>query len=81
MPKNRRRALVTFHETAERQLAALADDDLARLDPVLDAIADAPDIGRPLRDSPLREYQQNSVRVIYYATTLGTIIVVAYVEV
>ncbi|MEU7149169.1 hypothetical protein AB0B15_14205 [Streptomyces sp. NPDC045456] len=81
MPEKRRRALVTFHETAERQLAALTDDDLARLDPALDAIAAAPGIGRPLADSPLREYEQDSVRVIYYATTLGTIIVVAYVEV
>ncbi len=76
-----RRALVTFHETAERQLAALTDHDLARLDPVLDTIAAAPDIGRPLADSPLREHQQGGVRVICYATTLGTIIVVAYVEV
>ncbi|MFH8410718.1 hypothetical protein ACH4FX_38995 [Streptomyces sp. NPDC018019] len=76
-----RRALVTFHETAERQLAALAADDLARLDVVLDAIAADPEVGRPLADSPLREYEQDSVRVIYYATTLGTIIVVAYVEV
>lgn len=81
MPKNRRRALVTFHETAERQLAALTDDDLARLDTAVDAIAADPAIGRPLADSPLREHQQDSVRVIYYATTLGTIIVVAYVEV
>ncbi|MEU2789060.1 hypothetical protein [Streptomyces sp. NPDC007100] len=79
MPK--RRALVTFHETAERQLAALTDDDLARLDPVLDTIAADPEAGRPLADSPLREREQDGVRVIYYATTLGTIIVVAYVEV
>ncbi|MEF3117562.1 hypothetical protein [Streptomyces chrestomyceticus] len=79
MPK--RRALVTFHETAERQLAALADGNLARLDPVLDAIAADPEIGWPLADSLLREHQQDGVRVIYYATTLGTIIAVAYVEV
>ncbi|KWT63890.1 hypothetical protein ADL21_00615 [Streptomyces albus subsp. albus] len=76
-----RRALVTFHETADRQLAALTDHDLARLDPALDAIAAAPEVGRRLADSPLREHQQDGVRVIYYATTLGTIIVVTYVEV
>ncbi|MFH8410676.1 hypothetical protein ACH4FX_38785 [Streptomyces sp. NPDC018019] len=49
--------------------------------PVLDAVAADPDIGRPLAGNSLREYEQGGVRVIYYTTTLGTIIVVAYVEV
>ncbi|MEU7261671.1 hypothetical protein AB0B21_38620 [Streptomyces rimosus] len=71
---------MTFHETAHRQLAALTDHDLSRLDPVLNAIAANPEVGRPLADSPLREDEQDGVRV-YYATTLGTIIVLAYVEV
>ncbi len=67
----KRRALVTFHETAERQLAALTDHDLARPAAVLDAIAADPEVGRPLVGSPLRECEQGGV---------GAVIVVAYVE-
>jgi hypothetical protein len=76
-----RRALVTFHEVAERQLALMSDADLQRLDPLLVAISLDPKIGEPLPNSPLRDYQQGTARVIYYATTLGMVIVVAYTEV
>ncbi|MFD9630097.1 hypothetical protein [Streptomyces violascens] len=82
MPKHGpRRAVVTFHEVAERQLALLSDADLERLDPLLVAISINPKIGETVPESPLlRDYQQGTARVIYYATALGTIIVVAYVE-
>jgi hypothetical protein len=76
-----RRALVTFHEVAERQLALLGDRELERLDPLLVAISVNPKIGDPLPESPLlRDYREGTARVIYYATTLGMIIVVAYIE-
>lgn len=82
MPKHGpRRALVTFHEVAERQLALMSDTELQCLDPLLVAISLDPKIGKPLPNSPLRDHQQGTARVIYYATTLGMVIVVAYTEV
>ncbi|MFC7306044.1 hypothetical protein ACFQVC_17685 [Streptomyces monticola] len=82
MPKHGpRRAQITFHEVAERQLAALSDEDLARLDPVLVDISINPKLGDPVPSSPmLRDYRRGSVRVMYYATALGMVIVVAYAE-
>ena len=59
----------------------MTEAELARLDPVLDDLSTNPDLGTPLRGNPLlRDYRRGRVRVIYYATTLGMIIIVAYVE-
>lgn len=81
MPKHGpRRAVVTFHETAERQLALMSDEEVQRLDPALVAISVNPAVGDLLPGSPLRNYQDGPVRVIYYATALGMVIVVAYAE-
>jgi hypothetical protein len=76
-----RRALVTFLEVAERQLALMSDADLLLLDPALVAISVDPKVGEPLSGGPLRDYRDGTVRVIYYATALGMVIVVAYAEV
>lgn len=58
----------------------MSDEELQRLDPALVAISVNPTIGDPLPNSPLRDYRDGTVRVIYYATTLGMVIVVAYAE-
>ncbi|MEU9045286.1 MULTISPECIES: hypothetical protein [unclassified Kitasatospora] len=78
-----RRATVLFHEVAERQIADMDDTALASLDPHLDTIALAPKTaGVQMRaDSPVREYAKDGVRVAYVPTVLGTIVLVAYVEV
>ncbi|WP_345695009.1 hypothetical protein [Kitasatospora terrestris] len=78
-----RRAVITFHEVAERQLAEMDEAALTRLDPHLGVIAEDPaGAGVQLRpDSPVREYAKDGVRVAYVATVLGTIVLVAYVEV
>jgi hypothetical protein len=78
-----RRALITFHEVAERQLAEMDDTTLARLDPHLTTIAMNPkSAGVQMRpDSPVREYAKDGVRIAYVSTVLGTIVLVAYVEV
>ncbi|MER7582268.1 hypothetical protein [Kitasatospora sp. NPDC097691] len=77
-----RRAVITFHEVAERQLAEMDDAALARLDPHLDTIALTPKTAgiqtRP--DSPVRDYAKDGVRIAYVSTVLGTIILVAYIE-
>jgi hypothetical protein len=78
-----RRATVLFHEVAERQLAEMDDADLARLDPHLDTIAlDPKNAGVQTRpDSPVRDYAKDGVRIAFVPTVLGTIVLVAYVEV
>ncbi|MFI9162821.1 hypothetical protein [Kitasatospora aureofaciens] len=78
-----RRAVITFHEVAERQLADMDDAALARLDPHLNTIALNPKTaGVQLRpDSPVLEYAKDGVRIAYVSTVLGTIVLVAYVEV
>ncbi|MER6351194.1 hypothetical protein ABT186_04910 [Streptomyces sp. NPDC001634] len=77
-----RRAQITFHEVAERQLAAIGDQELQHLDPLLVAISVNPKIGDPLPNAPLlRDYRQGSARVVFYATALGMVIVVAYMEI
>jgi hypothetical protein len=76
-----RRAQIAFHEVAERQLAAMTVQELQRLDPLLVTIAINPKIGDPLPGAPLlRDYREGSARVVYYATALGMVIVVAYAE-
>lgn len=83
LPDHRpRRATIVFHEVAERQIAELDDTALERLDPHLDVIALTPrTAGVQLRpDSPVREYAKDGVRIAYVSTVLGTIVLVAYVE-
>jgi len=78
----RRRAQVIFHEVAEQQIAAMDDAALARLDPHLSAIVSDPQSGIQRRPaSPVREYAKDGVRIAYVSTVLGTVILVAYVEV
>ncbi|WP_030398464.1 hypothetical protein [Kitasatospora purpeofusca] len=78
-----RRAVITFHEVAERQLAEMDDATLACLDPHLDTIALNPKTaGVQMRpESPVRDYIKDGVRIAYVSTVLGTIVLVAYVEI
>lgn len=81
MPRHApRRARVIFHGVADRQITAMTDAELARLDPVLDEIAADPGIGTPRPGSLLREHRRGDARVVYYATALGTIVIVTYLE-
>ncbi|MEU8927383.1 hypothetical protein AB0D10_41795 [Kitasatospora sp. NPDC048545] len=78
-----RRATILFHEVAERQIAEMDDAALACLDPHLNTIALNPKTaGIQMRpDSPVRDYAKDGVRIAYVSTVLGTIVLVAYVEV
>lgn len=74
--------MITFHEVAERQIAEMDDAALARLDPHLTVLALNPKAGVQSKPaSPVREYVKDGVRIAYISTVLGTIILVAYVEV
>jgi hypothetical protein len=77
-----RKALVVFTPEAEQQVSSLEPKELEKLDRALDVISVDPSVGAPMPASPvLREYREDTgARVIYYATALGSVIVVAYVE-
>ncbi|MFB7612123.1 hypothetical protein [Streptomyces gardneri] len=71
-----------FVEPAETQAAVLTVDEFARLDAALGVIAGAPaDVKQHATASALRDYQHDGIRVIFYATALGSILIVTYVEV
>jgi hypothetical protein len=71
-----------FIEPAETQTRLLTLPQAELLDTALTAIAAAPDAAKPhTTATALRDYQHNGVRVIYYSTALGSIIIVTYIEV
>ncbi|MFF8610881.1 hypothetical protein ACF06X_33785 [Streptomyces sp. NPDC015346] len=71
-----------FIEPAETQVRALSIAQAAMLDGTLNAIAADPDAAKPhATASALRDYDFGGVRVIFYATALGSILIVTYVEV
>ena len=75
------RAQLVFTETAEQQIARLDPAAYARLDRALVTISLNPLVGDQLAATPmLREFNQGSTRTIYFATSLGSVVVVAYVE-
>jgi hypothetical protein len=86
MPRHSRpRARITFSESAEKQIEALADEaELLALDRTLAVLSVDPDAGTPIPGSHpgLRDYRDDvdDVRVIYFVTALRTVVVVAYVE-
>ncbi|WP_326737055.1 hypothetical protein [Streptomyces sp. NBC_01022] len=59
--------------------------EVVRLDRALVAISLDPWIGqeRPTREGqvPLREYAEDATRIIYHVTVLGTVVIVAHIEV
>lgn len=75
-----RRAEVIFYEVAQSQLQKMSAAEMVRADRAIVAISVNPWLGDPIGRSPLREYREDSVRVIYTATVLGSVIIVAYLE-
>lgn len=83
MPKHARgrRPRIVLIEPAETQVRTLTTAQTARVDAALNAIAAAPDEVKPhATASALRDYQHDGVRLIFYATALGSILIVTYVE-
>lgn len=75
-----RRARVVWHDTAVKQVTAMSPDDRVRLDRLLVAITRDPTIGQPDASGLLRDYRADECRIVYFATALGSVIVVAYAE-
>ncbi|MFD7661038.1 hypothetical protein [Streptomyces sp. NPDC059788] len=74
---------MTFGDAAQRQIRRLNIPETIAVDRAIVAIQTDPGIGTEVPgNAPWREYREEgaSTRVIYYATTLGTQIVVAYIE-
>ncbi|MFC5888746.1 hypothetical protein [Kitasatospora aburaviensis] len=74
---------MTFSPEAAQQVRALERKEAERLDVALVVIAADPlGAAAPMPTAPvLREYRDDAgARVIYYATVLGTVVVVAYLE-
>ncbi|MFH8574525.1 hypothetical protein [Streptomyces zaomyceticus] len=70
-----------FIEPAETQVRGLTPDQTVRLDSALNAIAvDPADVKAHATASALCDYDHDGVRVIFYATALGSILIVTYVE-
>jgi len=83
LPKHARgrRPRIVLIEPAETQVRTLTTAQTARVDAALNAIAAAPDEVKPhATASALRDYQHDGVRLIFYATALGSILIVTYVE-
>ncbi|MEU3749006.1 MULTISPECIES: hypothetical protein [Streptomyces] len=73
---------MVFIEPAETQAGALTVEQAARLDAALSVIAEAlADVKQHATASALRDYRRDGIRVIFYATVLGSILIVTYVEV
>lgn len=75
-----RRARIVWHDTALKQVTAMTPTERARLDPLLAAIATDPTIGQPDPSGLLRDYRTDQGRILYVATALGSVVVIAYVE-
>ncbi|MEU0272744.1 hypothetical protein [Streptomyces sp. NPDC006307] len=84
MPKHSkvRRPRIVFVEPAETQLRTLTTGQAARLDEALGVIAADPSLVKPHATAPaLHDYQHEGLRVVFYATALGSILIVTYIEV
>ncbi|MFJ2193136.1 type II toxin-antitoxin system RelE/ParE family toxin [Kitasatospora sp. NPDC087861] len=85
MPKHgagRHAAAVTFTPEAAQQVRALVPEEAKRLDAALVVIAADPlGAAPPMEAAPmLRDYRDGDARVVYYATVLGHVVVVAFLE-
>jgi hypothetical protein len=77
------RSRVIMVEPALTQLAKLTASETHRLDRAIVAISVNPELGTEVPSTLLRDYADeiDGVRVIYYVTALGSITIVAYIEV
>lgn len=83
MPKHARgrRPRIVLIEPAETQARTLTPAQTARVDAALNTVAAAPDeVKAHATASALRDYQHDGVRIIFYATALGSILIVTYIE-
>jgi hypothetical protein len=87
-PHGPRRARITFSDSAAKQLENITSEaDIHALDRALVVISVDPEVGEPIPGSAagpqLREYSDDveRVRLLYWVSVLGTVIVVAYIEV
>jgi phage-related protein len=76
----RRPVRIVWHDTALKQITAMPPADRARLDVLLADISADPAVGTPDGSGLLRDYRRDGCRVLYVATALGSVVVVAYVE-
>ncbi|MFI2471529.1 hypothetical protein ACH475_35025 [Streptomyces globisporus] len=83
-----RRARIAFSDAAAKQVEAIVSEaELHALDRALVVVSVDPAAGDPIPGGPagrgLREYTDTveRVRLLYWTSALGTIVVVAYIEV
>ncbi|MFG3343457.1 hypothetical protein ACGF1Z_00140 [Streptomyces sp. NPDC048018] len=84
MPKHShgRRPRIVFIEPAETQIRGLSTVQAAQLDAALNEIAaDPADVKAHATASALCDYQHSGVRIVFFATALGSILIITYVEV
>ncbi|MBW5254848.1 hypothetical protein JGS39_38890 [Streptomyces sp. P01-B04] len=79
---------MAFSDSATKQLDALTSEaELHALDRALVVISVDPDVGEPIPEGTagpqLREYadEVERVRLLYWVSALGTVVVVAFIEV
>ncbi|GGS25567.1 hypothetical protein GCM10010284_68010 [Streptomyces rubiginosohelvolus] len=84
----RQRARIAFSDAAAKQVEAITSEaEVHALDRALVVISVDPEAGELLPGEPvnprLREYTDTveRVRLLYWTSSLGTVIVVAYIEV
>lgn len=75
-----RRAQVVFTEIAEKQIGTLSLPETVAVDRAIVALAVNPWLGDLVGRTPLREYVEDGIRVLYTTTILGSVIIVAYLE-
>ncbi|WLQ53674.1 hypothetical protein P8A21_39685 (plasmid) [Streptomyces poriferorum] len=87
-PHSPRRARIAFSDSAAKQLDALTSEaELHALDRALVVVSVHPNVGRPIpagaAGPQLREYadEVEHVRLLYWVSALGTIVLVAFIEV
>ncbi|MYW09268.1 hypothetical protein GT034_13025 [Streptomyces sp. SID2563] len=87
-PGPRRRARITFSDSAAKQLDSLTtESELHALDRALVVLSVDPDVGELLPGGStgprLRQYVDDveRVRLVYWVTALKTVVVVAFIEV
>ncbi|MFI1712617.1 hypothetical protein [Streptomyces litmocidini] len=75
------RAHIVLHDVAERQIEAMSDADREVLDAAIVRLSLDHRVGTRVEGKLEWEYRDDRVRIVYIPTAVGTIILVAYVEV
>ncbi|MET9725430.1 hypothetical protein [Streptomyces zaomyceticus] len=75
------RAHVVLHDVAEQQIDAMNDADREVLDAAIVRLSLDHHAGTRLDGKLEWEYRDDRVRIVYIPTVVGTIILIAYVEV